>query len=110
MRVEVLFIRPIEFNGVISRLQDISPIKQNEDTKPMVEQQNIMTNQEKTTEVRQEQVNSHDDSDMDRDYDSAKGEGNSEYEGNKGKKKKKDEDEDGKVMIKGHNVNFDIKI
>ena len=31
---------PIEMNGIISRTQDITPIKRNQDIKPMVDQNN----------------------------------------------------------------------
>ena len=36
-------IRPVEFNGMIQRTQDVSTLKQNEDNKPFMEQQNIQT-------------------------------------------------------------------
>ena len=36
-------IRPVEFSGVVQRSQDISSLKQNEDNKPMLQQQNVQT-------------------------------------------------------------------
>ncbi len=42
-RVEVIImsIRPVDFNGMIQRTQDVSTLKQNEDNRPVVEQQTI---------------------------------------------------------------------
>lgn len=104
-------MRPLEFNGMIGRTQDFTQMKQNEDMKPSVDQQNFTLTHEKAVEVKSEQVNRHTDEDMDKDYDASKGNGNGEYEGNKKRKKKEDnQDEDGTVVIKGRNVSFDIKI
>ena len=34
-------IRPVDMNGVIQRTQDVGTLKQQQDMKPMVDQQNI---------------------------------------------------------------------
>ena len=41
-------IRPVDFNGMIQRTQDVSTLKQNEDNRPVVEQQTIFTGNEKS--------------------------------------------------------------
>lgn len=43
-------IRPVDFNGMIQRTQDIGNMKQHEDNKPVVQQHNIEVNQEKHEE------------------------------------------------------------
>ena len=40
-------IRPVDFNGMIQRTQDVGNLKQNEDSRPAVQQQNIEIKQEK---------------------------------------------------------------
>ena len=49
-------MRPLEFSGVISRSQDMTMYKQNEEVKPMVEQQTILHNIQKDSDIKQEQV------------------------------------------------------
>lgn len=93
----------------MGRTQDISPIKHNEDNKPIVAQQQIATTNEKQVDIRQEQVNQRTDDDMDKEYDASREGGGQEYQGNRGKKKKKEEDEDGVVVVKSR-ATFDIKI
>ena len=34
-------VRPVDFNGMIQRTQDVSTLKQNEDNRPVGEQQTI---------------------------------------------------------------------
>ena len=56
-------IRPVEFSGVVQRSQDISSLKQNEDNKPMLQQQNVQTQFAKDTAQHMHQVNQANDSD-----------------------------------------------
>ena len=42
-------IRPVEFHGVVQRSQDVSALKQNEDNRPMLQQQNVQTQFAKET-------------------------------------------------------------
>ncbi len=89
----------------------MSPIKQAEDTKAALQQQNIAYTSEKTADIRQEQVYQKQDGDMDKNYDASK-DGNGQAYGqnsNKRRKKQKDEEEDGKVVVK-HKPFFDVKI
>ena len=43
-------IRPVDFNGMIQRTQDVSTLKQNEDNRPVVEQQTIFSQEMKKVE------------------------------------------------------------
>ena len=101
-------MRPLEFSGVISRSQDMTMYKQNEEVKPMVEQQTILHNIQKDSDIKQEQVRQTKDEDMDRKYDAKEGNGGNEYYCSDKNKKKKQE-EDGQVKIEGQ-ASFDIKI
>jgi len=100
---------PVELNGVISRTQDYSTIKQNEDNKGVVNQQNFQQQFEKTLDIRHTQVIQGDDiRKEDRKFD-AREKGDNEYVRSGGKRKKKEEKQDGKVIVKGQR-SFDIKI
>ncbi len=104
-------IRPLEMNGVIQRTQDIGTLKQQEDTKPLVDQQNIqgtvvreekrLASQVTETEQKEQREFRYD----------AKEKGGSEYQGEQKKRKKKEAvSEDGKVIRKGSTAGFDMKI
>ncbi len=49
-------IRPVDFNGMIQRTQDVSTLKQNEDNRPVVEQQTIFSQEMKKVEQNLHQV------------------------------------------------------
>ena len=49
-------IRPVDFNGMIQRTQDVSTLKQNEDNRPVVEQQTIFSQEMKKVEQTLHQV------------------------------------------------------
>lgn len=103
-------IRPVEFQGVIQRTQDVGQLKQNEDTKGFVDQSNIQTT------VKQEEIRMHEtvveqeNAEKQKKYD-AKEKGNGAYsQQKKGKQgKKKEDEEDGKVVMKSPK-SFDVKI
>lgn len=103
-------VGPVTLNGVIQRTQDIGVLKQQEDSRPVVEQQHIQAHL-KTQEQRQlKQVNHADDAkEHEKRYD-AKEKGNNEYEGQRKKKKKSEEKSSGKVILKQESGHFDIKI
>ena len=42
-------IRPVELHGMVQRTQDISTLKQNENNKPMFDQQALQVKHEKET-------------------------------------------------------------
>ena len=109
-------IRPVVLNGMIQRTQDIGNMKQQEDTKPAVEQHHISMHQQKQEDELTHQVK-HTEKKGNEDYRyDAKEKGNNQYEGdggqNKKKKKepKKDYNKDGKVILKSQGSSFDIKI
>ena len=56
-------IRPVEFSGVVQRSQDVSTLKQNEDNKAMLQQQNVQTQFAKDTVHHMKQVNHANDAD-----------------------------------------------
>ncbi len=101
-------MRPVDYTSFIGRTNDISPIKQAEDAKPVVEQQSLIQINEKQLDIKQDQVYQKKDSDMDSEYDASKNGNGAQYEGGQ-KRRKKENEEDGKVTIKGH-ATFDIKI
>lgn len=105
-------IGPVELNGVISRTQDYSTLKQNEDNKGMINQQNFQNSFEKEVETRSQQVNKQDETRREERKFDAKEKGDNEYAGNGGKGKNKEKEKKntgGKVVVKGHS-SFDIKI
>ena len=102
-------IRPIEFNGMVPRSQDMSIIKQNEDNKPAFDQQILATKNQEETQQSLKQVKQGDDAEnYQKKYD-AREKGSNEYEQNRRKGKKKAE-KDGKVIPKASMGGFDIKI
>lgn len=102
-------IGPVEMNGVISRTQDYSTIKQNEDNKGIINQQNFQNKFEKELDIKHNQVVQKDDlRKQDRKFD-AREKGDNEYQGDGGRRKKKEENPNGKVVVKGR-ASFDMKI
>lgn len=104
-------IRPVVINGMIQRTQDVSPIKHNENIKPMVDQSNIQVNVMKHEERLSKQVTESEETQQEDFRYDAKEKGNSQYEGGKGKnKREKEAKEEGRVIVKGQSAGFDIKI
>lgn len=102
-------MRPIDITTFVSRTHDISPLKQSEDSKPIVQQHTLTQNIEKQIDNRMVQVvhkeNSEFESPLDKD-----GRSKNLYQQNSNQNKKKKE-EDGKVSIKNKKrANFDIKL
>lgn len=103
-------IGPIELNGVISRTQDFSTIKQHEDQKGQIDQNNFQNQFHKEINSKSTQVHHADDAENDEYRYDAKEKGNNEYDDSgKKKREKKKKEEEGKVLIKGQS-HFDIKI
>ena len=81
-------VGPVTLNGMIPRTQDMGVLKQQEDSKPLVEQHNIQAHI-KTQESRQlKQVNHADDADQHEKRYDAKEKGSNEYKSQQKKKKK----------------------
>lgn len=103
-------ISRVELQGQVTRAQDFTTIKQNEDNKGMVDQTNFQRQFDQTVEGRLRQVQQGDRAENEGKKYDAKEKGNGSYSGDGGKKRKKDEKEkDGKVFLKGQG-SFDIKI
>lgn len=98
----------VEMQGQITRAQDYTTIKHNDDTKGMVEQANFGQQLTKQVEKKVKRVNQGDQAEYhERKFD-AKDKGSNEYHGDGGKNRKKlGKDADGKVLLKGVST-FDV--
>ncbi|MBE6014549.1 MAG: hypothetical protein E7241_04190 [Lachnospiraceae bacterium] len=99
---------PIEMNGMISRTQDVTTIKQNIDNKGMVDQANIKNVVNEEIDQAMHQVHDADDSRNSEGEFDARREGRNKYMKTSTKKKGKPKTE-GRVVVKD-NKGFDIKI
>lgn len=107
-------IKPVVLNGMIQRTQDIGNLKQQEDSKPMVQQHNIGIQQEKREDRLTHQVLHAEKKENEGYRYDAREKGNNEYDGKKKKKRNGQNEEkdnkDGKVILKSQGSSFDIKI
>jgi hypothetical protein len=94
--------------GVVTRSQDYTIIKQNEDNKAFTDQVNIGQQVDKQTDRLTKEVNSSDNADWYEQKPDAKEKGNNEYRGDGGRKRKRQENSE-QVVIKGRQ-SFDVKI
>lgn len=101
----------VEMHGQITRAQDFTSIKHNEDSKGMVEQANFGQQMTKQVEKQVNRVNKGDQPEYhERKFD-AKDKGDNEYQGDGGKKRKKKTGEapDGKVLMKkADHIDFSV--
>lgn len=106
-------IRPIDFNGMIQNSQEVGNIRQNENQRPVVEQQTMQIEQDQKQQVEKDQVARTVEKDDEHRYNAAEGEGggNAAYE-SRGQKKKKKEEEGKKdrVVVKSQGGGFNITI
>ena len=103
-------IRPVDFNGMIQRTDDIGYLKHNEDTKPVMDQQNIQVQVDKREDELFHSVQEPSSSDQTKnDQDAKEGSKNSYFFNGSSKKRRKSES-DGKVTKKNQSGGFDIKI
>lgn len=102
-------IGQIEIQGQITRAQDFSPIKHNEDTRGAVEQANVSTQFSKQVEAQVKTVRRGDRSEYYNKKFDAKDKGSNEYYGDGGQsgKRKEKKEPDGKVLLKGVGNFFD---
>lgn len=91
----------------ITRAQDYTTVKHNEDNKGFVDQTNFSQQVQKTTEQRIRQVHSSDNAEWHQNNPDAKEKGNNEYQGDGGRRRKQAAEE--RVVVKGHQ-GFDMKI
>ena len=104
-------IRPIDFNGVIQRSEDVGAVKHQQEYKPVVDQQNIQAQITKNEANASQQVVTANHSEKLQNQTDARKEGKGQYHSSDRKKKKKlDADTDGKVIKKSGQSVFDIKI
>lgn len=96
----------IEFT-TITRAQDYTTIKHNEDNKGFVDQTNFSQQIQKTTEQSIRQVNSSDDPEWHQKNPDAKEKGSNEYQGDGGRHRRQGTKE--RVVVKGRS-GFDMKI
>ena len=99
----------VEMQGQITRAQDFTSIKHNEDTKPMVEQANFGQQMTRQIERQVNRVNQGEQPEYHEKKFDAKDKGSSEYQGDGGqaRKKKLEKNPDGKVLMKKAN-DFDF--
>lgn len=92
----------VEMQGQITRAQDFTSIKHNEDTKGMVEQANFGQQMTKQIERQVNRVNQGQQPDYHEGNSDAKDKGSNEYSGDGGRSRKKrlEENPDGKVLMK----------
>lgn len=101
----------VEMQGQITRAQDFTSIKHNEDTRPMVEQANFSQQMTKQIERQVSRVNEGKQPEYQEKNFDAKEKGSNEYNGDGGKsrKKKLEENADGKVLLKRvNNIDFSV--
>ena len=105
-------ITPLGYQAMIGRTNDVSVIKQNEDSKPLMEQHNIQTQQVKQEHALTHKIAKPEEKENHNFRYDAKEKGNGGYHGQEQKKKKqqKETNENGKVILKGMANRFDIKI
>ena len=93
-----MIVRPVDF-AVVQQMNEVSHIKQEENQRPVVEQQTITTQVQKETDTKAEQVQHKENADNHQ-----KKYPDGHHQGKKGSK-------DGKFFIKGQEiVDIDIKI
>ena len=93
--------------ATITRTQDYTAIKQNEDNKGFLQQTTIGQQQDKKIEQRSREVHSSDNSDWQNKKFDAKEKGSNEYAGNGGSKRRQHKQE--QVIVKTRQ-GFDMKI
>ena len=99
----------IEFT-TISRAQDYSSIKQNEDNKGMVDQGNFSAQVQKTVDQNMREVRGSDETRWHENRPDAKEKGNGTYTGDGGRRRKGKQPQD-RVVVKGSGRGgFDMKI
>lgn len=102
-------ISPILLNGSVTRMQDITQVKQNEDMKGMVDQTNFQNTFHKEIDHKLNHVHQSDNAENHQKKFDAKEKGDNEYSGDGGKRRRQNKRQDGTVIAKTQG-GFDIKI
>ena len=99
----------IEFQGTIQRTQDYTTIKQQEDSKPAVDQSNLQVQTDRRVDEKLRQVSRGDDTAKNENHADAKEKGKGSYAGDGGAKRKKSVSQEGRVVLKGIS-HFDMSV
>ncbi len=92
----------VEMQGQITRAQDFTTVKHNEDTKGLVDQTNFGQQMTKQVERQAQRVNQREKAENRQKKFDAKEKGSNEYHGDGGRGRKQNKQEpDGKVLLKG---------
>lgn len=103
-------ISRVEIQGQVTRAQDFTTLKQNEDNKGLVDQSNFQRQFDRNVENKLNQVHQGERTENEGKRFDAKEKGNGSYSGDGGSKRKKEKKgNDGKVILKG-SFSFDVKI
>lgn len=102
-------ISPLMFNGSVTRMQDVTQVKHNQDVKGMVDQTNIQNTVHKQIDHKMNHVHQSDNADNHQRKFDSKEKGDNEYSGDGGKRRNQKKDEDGKVIAKKP-PSFDMKV
>ena len=105
-------VRPVDFNGMMQNQQNVSNVKQNEDQKPILQQQQAFQTVTKQEEASARQVVNKEDLDKEEYKFDARDGSNNKYQDNRKKQKAKQKEkmEDGHVRIKGMSGGFDMTV
>ncbi len=103
-------ISRVELQGQVTRAQDFTTIKHNEDNKGMVNQSNIQRQFDQNVDNRLHQVHQGNRAENEGKRFDAKEKGNGSYSGDGGQKRKKDEKEKDGTVVKKTQGGFDMKI
>ena len=105
----IMSVRPIDF-AMLQRMNEVSQIKQNEISKPMIDQINIKSQFTKETNAKSEEVVKKEDLENRQKKFDAKEKGSNHYFGsNPSKNSDKKDESEGRVFVKGQK-GFDVKI
>ncbi len=103
-------ISPILMSGVVQRADDISVIKNQQDHRPMVEQQNLQTQMAKKVDAKRHQVVTAEDSDKTDTHADAREKGKNSYFFRKKTKEKNEEKSPENHVVKKSMGGFDMKV
>lgn len=103
-------ISRIELQGQITRAQDFTTIKHNEDQNPQIQQSHLSRQSDQTADLKLHHVNDSEETENYQKKFDAKEEGSNQYHGDGGQNRKKKRPVDGQVIVKGPQRGFDLKI
>ena len=103
----MLGVSPVEMNGMVSRTQDFSAIKQHDDAKPVIDQGNSQVQVEKNAEHKASTVQEGQRTETDSEN---AGGGLGSYFGDGGQKRKKKEQPKERVVVKHPGGGFNLTV